>query len=171
VEEVEKNRKCSYNIVENKPVGKLMHEEREAGHIEEVANRFYTGNRVFDEIVGLSHGMTVLVLDETMHEGRLFLLSLLKDHSVAEVVSTRQSPGDRRKLYIELDNPQDVSIQLSRLRKKPEQEGPHPHIPAGARRPPRGGNSPKTSRQHNIRHKENRKHRVLPTPQRNLRQL
>jgi len=94
-----------------------MHVEREAGHIEEVANRFYTGNRVFDEIVGLSYGMAVLVLDETMHEGRLFLLSLLKDHPVAEVVSTRQSPGDPRKLYIELDNPQDVSIQLSRLRK------------------------------------------------------
>jgi predicted hydrocarbon binding protein len=94
-----------------------MHVEREAGHIEEVENRFYTGNRVFDEIVGLSYGMAVLVLDETMHEGRLFLLSLLKDHPVAEVVSTRQSPGDPRKLYIELDNPQDVSIQLSRLRK------------------------------------------------------
>jgi hypothetical protein len=31
-----------------------MHVEREAGHIEEVENRFYTGNRVFDEIVGLS---------------------------------------------------------------------------------------------------------------------
>jgi hypothetical protein len=57
-----------------------MHVEREAGHIEDVANRFYTGNRVFDEIVGLYYGMAVLVLDETMHEGRLFLLSLLKDH-------------------------------------------------------------------------------------------
>ncbi len=94
-----------------------MHVEREAEHIEKLESRFYTGNSVFDEIVRLSYGMAVLVLDETMHEGRLFLLSLLKDHSVAEVVSTRQSPGDPRKLYIELDNPQDVSIQLSRLRK------------------------------------------------------
>jgi len=98
----------------------LIPVEREAEHtidVEDGEGRFFTGNKVFDEIVDLSYGMAVLVLDETMHEGRLFLLTLLKDHPVAEVVSTRQSPESSRRLHIEIDNPQDVSIQLSRLRK------------------------------------------------------
>jgi len=80
---------------------------------------FKTGHPVFDHIVWLKHGMTVLITDETFSEGKEFLKALLKNKNdaVFELLSKRHSPSGGGAIYVTIESLQDLSIQVNQKRR------------------------------------------------------
>lgn len=80
---------------------------------------FPTGHQVFDRIVYLRHGMTVLVTDETFSEARTFLRTLLKKHqqSIIELVSTRYPQTEPKQVPVPIEALQDLSINVNQKRR------------------------------------------------------
>jgi len=80
---------------------------------------FKTGHPVFDHIVWLKHGMTVLITDETFSEGKEFLKALLKNKNdaVFELLSKRHSPSGGGATYVTIESLQDLSIQINQKRR------------------------------------------------------
>ncbi|MEM2095268.1 MAG: V4R domain-containing protein [Candidatus Caldarchaeum sp.] len=79
-----------------------------------------TGHSVFDQIVKLRPGMTVLVADETFSEARSFLRALLKKRrdSVVEVVSARYHQTGAGQAVVSTEGLQDLSIHVNQRRRQ-----------------------------------------------------
>lgn len=77
-----------------------------------------TGNRQFDNIVDISWGMSILVLDETFSEAAEFIRKLYKNQPLTEFVSPRQSyVGRFNRSIVEVDNLQELSIAVNKVRR------------------------------------------------------
>ncbi|GBC68951.1 hypothetical protein HRbin01_00641 [archaeon HR01] len=80
--------------------------------------RIYTGHSLFDHIVHLYPGMSVLVLDETFSEGRNLIKTLFRDpEMLTEIHSSHYAVPEKSRIAISLESLQDVSIQVNQLRR------------------------------------------------------
>lgn len=80
---------------------------------------FATGHPIFDKIVWLHPGETVLVADETFSEGLTFLKTLLrgKQDSVLEIASSRYTSVGKNQITVSIESLQDLSIQVNQRRR------------------------------------------------------
>ncbi|MCP8314522.1 MAG: hypothetical protein H3Z53_09160 [archaeon] len=79
-------------------------------------NRFYTGHEVFDEIVMIGHGSSILILDESFIEARNLLLALLKKERPFEFVSYKVETPIGQILAIGELSLSDASVTVNKLR-------------------------------------------------------
>ncbi len=80
--------------------------------------RVLTGHSLFDHIIQLYPGMSVLVIDETFSEGLNLLRVLFRDpENLAELHSSYRVGSATNQVAIPLESLQDVSIQVNHLRR------------------------------------------------------
>ncbi|MEM1944462.1 MAG: hypothetical protein QXX57_01820 [Nitrososphaerota archaeon] len=81
-------------------------------------NRILTGHGLFDHIVQLYPGMSVLVIDETFTEGRNLIKTLFRDPGdLTELLSSHHIGSSANQIAISLESLQDVSIEVNQLRR------------------------------------------------------
>ncbi|MEM2237453.1 MAG: hypothetical protein QXR26_02330 [Candidatus Caldarchaeum sp.] len=80
---------------------------------------FLSGHSVFDRIVWLRPGSTVLVADETFSEGLTFLRTLFRSRkdSVVEIASSRHQAVGKSQATVSIGSLQDLSIQVNQRRR------------------------------------------------------
>jgi predicted hydrocarbon binding protein len=81
---------------------------------------FETGHSVFDEIMKLRPGMSVLLVDETFSEGWHFLRALLQGirEDTVELFSSRYQTTAQGMTTVTIDSLQDLSIQVNQQRRQ-----------------------------------------------------
>ncbi|MGQ9469874.1 MAG: V4R domain-containing protein [Nitrososphaerales archaeon] len=79
-------------------------------------SRFYTGHEVFDEIVMINHGSSILILDESFMEAKNLLLTLLKKERPFELVSHKVETLTGQILAIGDLSLSDASVTINKLR-------------------------------------------------------
>ncbi len=78
----------------------------------EKSDRLITGHGIFDEIMDITFGSTVLSLDETFSEGRDFLSALFLNYKNVPIYEVAKKPVFRNFQTLSLDEDQhDVIIE------------------------------------------------------------
>jgi uncharacterized membrane protein len=86
--------------------------------VEEQRARVLTGHGLFDHIIQLYPGMSVLVIDETFGEGRNLLRAVFRDpENLTELHSSYHVGRSANQVAISLESLQDVSIEVNQLRR------------------------------------------------------
>ncbi len=80
------------------------------------ADRFYTGHELFDEIVTINHGSSILVIDESFVEAKNLLLTLFRKQKPYELVSYEVKAPNGQVFTIGNLSLSDASVNINKLR-------------------------------------------------------
>ena len=79
-------------------------------------DRFYTGHELFDEIVTINHGSSILMLDESFLEAKNLLLALFKKQKPYEIVPHEVGTLSGQVLAVGNLSLSDASVNINKLR-------------------------------------------------------
>lgn len=80
------------------------------------ADRFYTGHELFDEIVTINYGSSILVIDESFMEAKNLLLTLFRKQKPYELVSYEVKAPSSQVLTMGNLSLSDASVNINKLR-------------------------------------------------------